>query len=282
MKKLIYLLVLLLFACNSNTGNPGKLVSVSILPQKYFVDQISGRQVKVNVLVPPGADPHEYSVLPSQMRALSHSKLWLQIGLLGFEEAWQNKIADVSKNLKLINCSQGIDLLTGNDEAEQHEAGADPHVWLSPDEAKVLARNTFAALKSAFPEDSVSFRKNYQRFLSGIDSLSVQVEQTLSGMKNRSFLIFHPTLGYFARQFHLEQIPIELEGKEPSPRHMKNLVDLAREKGIHTIFIQKEFNKENAVQLSHEINGAVVVIDPLNYNWKSEILQIAQKLAAQP
>lgn len=282
MKKLIYLLVLLLFACNSNTGNSGKLVSVSILPQKYFVDQISGRQVKVNVLVPPGADPHEYSVLPSQMRALSHSKLWLQIGLLGFEEAWQNKIADVSKNLKLINCSQGIDLLTGNDEAEQHEAGADPHVWLSPDEAKVLARNTFAALKSAFPEDSVSFRKNYQRFLSGIDSLSVQVEQTLSGMKNRSFLIFHPTLGYFARQFHLEQIPIELEGKEPSPRHMKNLVDLAREKGIHTIFIQKEFNKENAVQLSHEINGAVVVIDPLNYNWKSEILQIAQKLAAQP
>ena len=278
MKKFAYLLVLLLIACQPKPNGTDKLVTVSILPQKYFVDQISGGKVEVNVLVPPGADPHEYSVLPSQMRALSKSKLWLQIGLLGFEKAWENKIADVNKSLKLVNCSNGIALLADSDE---HGAGADPHIWLAPDEAKVMARNSFDAMKNAFPEDSASFRKNFERFISGIDSLSVQVEKILSGMKNRSFLIFHPTLGYFSRQYHLEQIPIELEGKEPSPRHMKELVDQAREKAIHAIFIQKEFNKENAVQLSREINGEVVTIDPLNYNWKKEIVQIAQKLAAQ-
>lgn len=282
MKKLIYLLVLLLFGCNSNTGNFGKLVTVSILPQKYFVDQISGGLVKVNVLVPPGADPHEYSVLPGQMRALAHSKVWLQIGLLGFEQAWENKIADVNKNLKLVNCSEGINLLADSDEGEEHGSGADPHTWLAPEDAKIVARNTFEALKNAFSEDSVSFRENYTRFVLEIDSVSIQVGNELSGVTNRSFLIFHPTLGYFARQFHLDQIPIELEGKEPSPRHMKNLVDLAREKRIHTIFIQKEFNKENAVQLSQEIGGEVVVIDPLNYDWKNEILQIAKKIATQP
>lgn len=281
MNKLVYLLALLLFACNPNSGKYGKLVSVSILPQKYFVDQISGGLVQVNVLVPPGADPHEYSVLPSQMRALSHSKVWLQVGLLGFEEAWESQIADINKNLKLVNCSKGVDLLADNDQGEEHGSGADPHIWLAPDDAKIVARNTFGALKNAFPEDSASFRKNYTRFVSGIDSLSVQVGQKLSGLKNRSFLIFHPTLGYFARQYHLDQIPIALEGKEPSPRHMKDLVDLAREKGIHTIFIQKEFDTENAVQLSREINGEVVVIDPLNYNWKNEMMQIAQKLASQ-
>ncbi len=282
MKKFAYLLVVLLIACQPRLKSTDKLVTVSILPQKYFVDQISGGKVGVNVLVPPGADPHEYSVLPSQMRALSHSKLWLQIGLLGFEKAWEDKLADVNKNLKLVNCSEGINLLADNAEAGEHDSGADPHTWLSPDEAKIMARNSFIAMKNAFPDDSASFRKNYEQFISGIDSLSVQVEKVLSGMKNRSFLIFHPTLGYFARQYHLEQIPIELEGKEPSPRHMKELVDLAREKGIHAIFIQKEFNRENAVQLSREISGEVVTIDPLNYNWKKEIVQIAQKLASQP
>lgn len=278
MKKFAYLFVVLLIACQPAQKSNKKLVTVSILPQKYFVDQVSGGQLEVNVLVPPGADPHEYSVLPSQMRALSKSKLWLQIGLLGFEKAWEGKIADVNKNLKLVNCSEGISLLAGSDE---HDGGADPHTWLAPEDVKIMARNTFDSMKNAFPEDSASFRKNYGRFLLAVDSLSAQVEQTLSGMKNRSFLIFHPTLGYFARQYHLEQIPIEFEGKEPSPRHMKELVDEAREKGIRAIFIQKEFNKENAVQLSREINGKVVTIDPLSYDWRKEILQIAQKLAAQ-
>lgn len=281
MKKLVYVLVLFLIACNSNTGNYGKLVSVSILPQKYFVDQISGGLVQVNVLVPPGASPHEYSVLPSQMRALSHSKVWLQIGMLGFEEAWKDKLAGSSKDLKLVNCSSGIDLLADNDKEEEHGSGADPHVWLAPADAKVVALNTFTALKSAFPEDSASFRKNYTRFVADIDSLSIDINQKLSGLTNRSFLIFHPTLGYFARQYQLEQIPLEFEGKEPSPRHMKEMVDLARAKGIHTVFIQKEFDTENALQLSREINGEMVVIDPLDYNWKNQIVQIAQKLASQ-
>lgn len=281
MKKFAYLFLLLLIACQPKPNDASKLVTVSILPQKYFVDQISGGKIGVNVLVPPGADPHEYSVLPSQMRALSHSKLWLQIGLLGFEEAWENKIADINKNLKLVNCSKGINLLDNKDEGDEHGSGADPHTWIAPDDVKIMARNTFEAMKTAFPEDSVLFRGNYTRFVSEIDSVSVEVGKELSGTKNRSFLIFHPTLGYFARQYHLEQIPIELEGKEPSPRHMKELVDLAREKAIHAVFIQKEFNRENAAQLSREINGEVVTIDPLNYDWKKEITQIAQKLASQ-
>lgn len=286
MKKLSYLLLIILIACQPKQKETANLVSVSILPQKYFVDQISGGLLQVNVLVPPGSSPHDYSVLPSQMKALSKSKVWLQVGLLSFEDVWKDKIAEINKNLLLVNCSEGIDPITGSDEHESegisehaHNDGFDPHIWLAPADAKILATNTFKALKSIFPEYETDFEINFNQLLSEIDSVSGQIENELDKMPNRSFLIFHPTLGYFARQFHLEQIPLELDGKEPSPRHMKEMVDIARAENLHVILIQKEFDTENAQQLSREIEGKVVVIDPLDYDWKKQMLEISRNIA---
>ena len=262
------------------------MVSVSILPQKYIVDQISGDLLQVNVLVPPGSSPHNYEVLPSQMKDLTKSKLWLQIGLLTFEDAWKEKMAEINEDLRIVNCSEGILPLAGDDHHEEghdhgHEGAFDPHVWLAPDEIKMVAQNTLEALKSGFPEKSNAFEKNYSRFILKVDSLSVQIEQKLAPLKNRNILIFHPALGYFARQFKLEQIPLELDGKEPSPKHMKDIVDLAHQQNIRVIFIQKEFDSENALQLSREIGGEVVIIDPLDYNWEKQMLDITEKIAAQ-
>ena len=287
MKKIAYLFLIILFACQPKPQETTNLVSVSILPQKYFVDQISGGDIEVNVLVPPGSSPHEYSILPSQMKALAKSKVWLQVGLLPFEMVWKDKIADLNKNLVLVNCSEGIEPIAGGDDhcedhsGHEHHDGFDPHIWLGPADAKILAKNTLIVLKSSFPEKSELFQTNFDRFILKIDSLSGKIENELSAMPNRSFLIFHPTLGYFARQFNLEQIPLELDGKEPSPKHMKNIVDIARQKNIRTILIQKEFDTENALQLSREIDGKVVVIDPLDYDWEKQILEISRSIADQ-
>lgn len=262
------------------------MVSVSILPQKYFVDQIAGGLVQVNVLVPPGSSPHNYEVLPSQMKDLSKSKMWLQIGLLTFEDAWKEKFAEINKDLTIVNCSEGIVPLAGNeceDEGDEHEhSGAyDPHIWLAPAEVKTISKNILNALKTGFPENAAIFEANYARFASKIDSISAQIEIKLLPIKNRDILIFHPALGYYARQFKLEQIPLELEGKEPSPKHMKEIVDQAREQNIHQVFIQKEFDSENALQLAREIGGKVVVIDPLEYNWEKQMFAITAKIADQ-
>lgn len=285
MKKLAYFILILLIACQPKQKESAELISVSILPQKYFVDQISGGLLQVNVLVPPGASPHDYSVLPSQMKSLSKSKMWLQVGFLSFEEVWNDKFTDPNQELPIVNCSEGIIPLAGSDEHEEthaghnHGTGLDPHIWLAPADAKILAKNTFTALKSGFPEHAEVFEKNFVKLNALMDSLSGEIEQELASMPNRSFLIFHPTLGYFARQFNLEQIPLELDGKEPSPRHMKDIVDVARLKNIHTILIQKEFDTENALQLSREIKGKVVVIDPLDYDWKKQIQEISRNIA---
>lgn len=288
MKKYLSILIFLLAACQQKPKNDQAMVSVSILPQKYFVNQIAGPLLQVNVLVPPGSSPHNYEILPSQMKDLAHSKAWLQTGLLTFEEALKEKLASVNKNVAMVNCSEGIHAIEGSECEEEghdhehaHHEAFDPHIWLAPAETKIMAQNTLKALKSAFPEHAEKFDANYSRFTSRIDSLAEVIDGKLSSLKNRHILIFHPALAYYARQFNLEQIALEMDGKEPSPRHMKEIVDLAHAQDIHVIFIQKEFDAAFARQLAKEIQGQVVVIDPLDYDWQKQMLDITEKIAAQ-
>jgi zinc transport system substrate-binding protein len=287
MKKYLYFLIFLITACQPKQKATDNTITVSILPQKYFVEQIAGDLLKVNVLVPPGSSYHNYTVLPSQMKDLSISKVWLQIGLLTFEEMMIDKLAGINKDLLVANCSEGIDAIAGvaceeegHDHDHAHHEAFDPHVWMAPAEAKILAKNTFLALKKSFPEHSAVFESNYDRFVTKVDSISEQITQKLAPLTNRHILIFHPALGYYARQFNMVQVSLESEGKEPSPKHMKNIVDQARAENIRVIFIQKEFDTENALQLSREIGGDVVTIDPLDYNWEQQILDITEKIAA--
>jgi zinc transport system substrate-binding protein len=288
MKNYIYLMVFVLFACQAKQKETATMVSVSILPQQYFVEQLAGDLLHINVLVPPGSSPHNYSVLPSQMKDLARSKVWLQIGLLTFEEAWKDKFAEINKDLSIVNCSEGIVPIAGteceeegHDHEHEHAEAFDPHSWLAPADVKIIAQNTLKALKTNFPEHATTFESNYFRFITKIDSLSAHIDRKLSPLANRHILIFHPALGYYARQFKLEQTPLELDGKEPSPKHMKTIVDLARSQNIKVIFIQKEFDAENALQLSREIGGEVMTIDPLDYDWEKQILDITEKIATQ-
>ena len=286
MRNYLYILILLLVACHPKPKDERKLVSVSILPQKYFVDQIAGNLLQVNVLVPPGSSPHNYEILPSQMKDLAKSKAWLQVGLLTFEAALKDKLADINKDLSIVNCSVGIVPIAGSESEEQgheqaHHDAYDPHVWLAPAESKIIAHNTLKALKDGFPEHASDFESNYARFITRIDSISKVIEQKLAPMRNRNILIFHPALAYYARQFGMKQVALELDGKDPSPRHMKDIVDLAHEQNIHVIFIQKEFDSAFALQLSREIDGKVIIIDPLDYNWEKQLMDITDKIAAQ-
>lgn len=286
MKRYLFLFLILFAACQTAKKEQPHTVTVSILPQKYFIGQIAGNLLQVNVLVPPGSNPHNYEILPSQMKELSKSKVWFQIGLLTFEDAWKEKMAGINKDLLIVNSSEGISPIAGSehehDGGDHHHAEAfDPHVWLAPAEVKTLAKHTLETLQKSYPEHASEFQKNYDAFIQKIDGLSAQIDQKLAPLKNRNILIFHPALAYFARQFKLEQIPLELDGKEPSPRHMKEIVDLAHQQNIRVIFIQKEFDTAFAQQMAHEINGEVLVIDPLDYNWEKQMLDITEKIAAQ-
>ncbi len=289
-KSLIFISSLILFiSCKqeqkSLDGTP--VVSVSILPQKYFIEQLAGELIDVNVLIPTGASPATYEPTVSQLSQLTRSNLYVSIGYLGFELSWMDKIRSVNPSMEVISMSDGIQLIRRSgheDEHEDHHAhehqhgGVDPHIWMSARNASILVSNTANALYRLLPEDSAQIADNLKKMLVRMDSLDQEIGQILSGSEGSSFLIYHPSLSYFARDYRLEQSSLEWEGKSPSPSHMKKLTDLGREQHISTIFIQMEFDKKNAEILSKEIGAEIVEINPLDYDWPGQMIRIASKL----
>ncbi len=283
MKRLLFLLLIVGAACSSPQKTKQNLITVSVLPQKYFVERIAGDLVEVQVLIPPGASPATYSLSPSQMKDLSDSQAWLRIGKIGFENTWYEKIEQGNPNLEFFDTSDSAKWIYGVEEVHGdhvHQHGVDPHIWMSPDEVVKIAELTFQALASLFPENAQAFEGNFEAFRSEIEALDRDLTAKFDRLENRKFLIFHPALTYFARDYNLVQVPMEVEGKEPSPKYMSELVKHSREDNIHVVFIQKEFDLENAQQMAIELDGEVVQIDPLSEQWETQIREIADKIVA--
>ena len=283
MKRLLFLLLIVGAACSSPQKTKQNLITVSVLPQKYFVEKIAGDLVEVQVLVPPGASPATYSLLPSQMKDLSDSRAWLRIGKIGFENAWHEKIQQSNPKLEIFDTSDSTQWIYGEEEVHGdhvHQHGVDPHNWMSPNEVVKIAELTFLALIDLFPEHAQAFDTNFKVFRSEIEQLDQELNVKFARLQNRKFLIFHPALTYFARDYSLVQVPMEVEGKEPSPKYMSELVKHSRKDRIRVVFIQKEFDLENAQQLAKELDGEVVQIDPLSEHWEAQIREIADKIVA--
>lgn len=266
--------ILSLQSCKEKTGNH-RMVTVSILPQKYLVERIAGDYLQVNVMVPPGMSPATCDLNTGQLKKLYDSDLCFTIGYLPFELTHLYPVLENQKNIRVINHSEGLKLLRGScshahSEGHQH-GGVDPHIWLSPAIARKMATTIYQVLAERYPEQQQQFRKNQDSLLADIDAVARQAEEVFQNNRQRIFLIYHPALTYFAADYGLEQVSIEDEGKEPNPAHLKKIIDLAREKNIHLIFIQNQFDVTNAESIAREINGRIIPIDPLAENWKEEM-----------
>lgn len=282
-----YFLTTLLLASCTDTPQKSqeKVVFTSILPLKYFADKIVGDHYKVEVLVPPGTGPETYSPTPKQMKMLSKADAFYGIGYLPFETDILKKISSINPNLKVFLVSKDIDLIRDTEEAHTdhvHLQGIDPHIWSSPKEAKVISKNICDGMETVDPSDHDYYANNLKNLLKEIDRVDSTLTGILSGSSEKKFIIFHPALGYMARDYGLEQLSIEFEGKTPSPKHMQELIGKARAGNVKLVFIQKEFDKRNAEIVACEIGGKAVPIDPLDYNWPDQTISIAEKLAGNP
>jgi zinc transport system substrate-binding protein len=270
---------------NKSTTTPKKpIISVSILPQKFFVEQIAGDFLQVNVILPPGSSPEDFEPTPRQIQSVSNSTFYFYIGHLGFEKAWVKKVLEVSPGVTFVSCSKGIDLLDDEcthieeSHAKSEMRGTDPHIWTSPENVKTISRTICGELTQAYPEKKALFEKNLGAFISRIDSLDNHIRLLLNDSIRTSFMIFHPALAYFARDYHLRQHTIEYDGKSPSTAHMKKMVDLARKEKINTIFIQSQFETSKAEAIAKEIKAKVVPVNNLGENWLSDMYDTAKKM----
>lgn len=278
-------LALFLTGCNfekQKSNNPGNILTVSILPQKTFVEKISGTDFKINVLIPPGASPATYTLLPSQLKDISNSAVWFRIGYIGFEYAWKEKISQTNPRMKVVNLADGLDLIKvehgeGNDDPD-HAEGIDPHIWLSPRLVKQMAKTILDELTLLKPEKSEEYKVNYLRFIKEIDLLDSEIKNMLSDYSGRKIIVFHPSLSYFARDYGLEQYALESGGKEPTPQQLAQVVDMARKENINVIYIQSEFDRDHATVFAEEIGGKIIQVSPLNPDWEQNLKTMAQIL----
>lgn len=277
---------IVLAACSTHSS-PGErpLAVVSILPQKSVVEAIAGEHFEVMVLVPEEGNHETYEPEARQLVNLSRALIYFENGLLGFEKSWLPGIAQSNPDMKIITLSEGIQLIQGHEIPHgdhTHEGGIDPHFWLSVSAVRTQAGHVATALKQLDPEHAPDYEKNYHQYMTHLDSLDQELQKILQGVSGSSFMILHPSLGYFARDYNLEQIAIEYEGKEPGLAYLRSLVDVAREKNIRTLFVSSQFSSKSAEVIARQINAELKPFNPTALNWEQSLLEVARDLAAAP
>lgn len=253
------------------------VVGVSILPQKEFVQSIGGEHVETIVLIPPGASPATYSPTTSQMVDIVNADLYFKVGTpLPFEETYLSTLIALNPKMTVIDCSAGINL-TNND----------PHIWNSPENAILMCRTIAAGLSEADPVHADDYQRNLIQYTTKLAELDTTLKTILSAEEHaenaqntdkRSFIVFHPAWGYFADHYNLLQVPVEVDGKEPSAKELAELIDFARAENITTIFTDPQMSSKSAGVIAQQIGGMIVYADPLAEDYCSNLMKMAETI----
>jgi len=256
-------------------------VTVSIPPQKYFAERIGGDRIAVTVLTPPGADPHTYEPKPRDLVGLAGSDLYFTIGGR-FEDVWLGRLKSLNPSVRIVpthNAVKRIPMAAHGDDDHGHadeDGGLDPPIWLSPPDAMLLCHAMFLALVEADPGGTAVYRTGYLALAADISRLDADLAVMFAGVGDRrSFMVFHPAWGYFARAYGLDQISVEMEGKEPKPADLARLIDTAKGKKVSAVFVQPQTSQKSAQTVADAIRGTVVMVDPLAENWLENLRRVA-------
>lgn len=270
----------------------GPTILVTIPPQKYFVDQITQGQIPVTIMVQPGANPHVYEPKPRQMQDLAHADLYFALGH-SFDAVWMERFQNINPQLTIVHTQKGItkipmDQLTIKSQnnnthraahAEEHHF-LDPHIWLDPALVKIQAQHICQALVQEDPGQAQEYKKNLIRFEQELDALDQELRTILASVpqEQRKFLVFHPSWGYFARAYGWQQLAIEVQGQEPGPQDLAQIITQAQDLGLKIIFVQPQFADKTAEVIAREIGATLVYLDPLAKNWAQSLRDTAQAL----
>lgn len=281
MKKILGLLLvtlsLLSVGCTSSSTTDKPILSVSLLPQKYFLEQIVGDLAEVHVLVPYGNNPEYYDPVPRDIAKLQDSRSFFAIGTLPFEQQWIRALPD---SVEVINLAERLphDLIFEHDGEHAHtHIHGDPHYWTSLVGGKAMAEAILAATIELFPENEAILRDNYERnIIPKFDEVKTLAEEVFGDSDSCAFVIYHPSLSLFASEWGLTQLVIEENGLEPTPRHLVQLIEKAREMDTRAVLIQEEFDTKNAENIARELGIEPLTIQPLAEDWVSEMKRLIE------
>lgn len=270
-------------------------VIVSIPPQAEFVEKVGGDKVIVTVMVPPGANPHTYEPSPVQLEEVSRAQIYAKVGSgIEFELVWMDKIININEKMLVVDSSGGVKFFAVTyengvpvdyneyDKGSMDESklkGIDPHIWLSPLNAKIMSENIYEGLVQVDSENQEYYKKNLDNYLAELDILDEEISKMFSEKENKVIMVFHPTWTYFALDYGIKQMTIEEEGKEPTAEGIKDLIDKARKYNIKVIFASPEFSTKSAEAIAKEIGGSVKLVSSLKKNYMKNMKEVARAFA---
>jgi len=256
-------------------GSKDKIeVIVSVGPQMEFVKAVGGDKVEVTLMVPPGADPHTYEPLPDQLNHVSNAQMYVEVGTpIEFELNYMDKLKKMNPNMLVVNSSSGVDLIPNTAENENN---SDPHVWVSPKNAKIMVENIYQGLVQIDPNNTGYYTTNRNNYTEQLDELDANITKSLEGKENSQIIVYHPAWAYFCKDYHLQQIPIESGGKEPTSQEIADVIEFARKNDVKVIFIEPQYSPKSAEVIASEINGKVLIIDDLAQNYIENLKNVTE------
>ena len=275
---ILFLIAATLSFSDAHAGEDKINIFVSILPQKYFAERIAGDRINVHVMVGPGRNPVTYEPTPRQMVALQHSRLFFRIGV-PFETVWIKQIAELNPNIEIIDCCEEIKKLYLPEFDHSHDL-LDPHTWTSPSNAKLIASRIKNALVETDPSLAADYEVNYLKLIADLEQLDSDISKLLGTLKHRLMVVSHPSWGYFAKDYDLEQISIEQAGTEIRAKTLGRLIERLKQTSTRFVFVQKQFNTDGAYVLAGAIGAEVVELDPLAEDYINNLMQVTRAIAA--
>ncbi|MFA6371527.1 MAG: zinc ABC transporter substrate-binding protein [Methanothrix sp.] len=250
----------------------GKIkVAATIAPLGDFVRAVGGEKVEITVVVPPGAEPHTFEPTPSLMMDVTKADLYVMNGA-GLE-FWMDKLLQANKMMVVVDSSQGIALL------QESEGEIEPHVWISLRNAAMQVNNICSGLIAVDPANRDYYIKNRDDYLQKLQSLDEELNRTFAGKESRIFIVHHPAWTYFARDYNLRQVPLMENEKEPGPKYLGEVIELARKNNITTVFVEPEYNPKTAEVIAREMNASIVTLDPLAKNYLENLAYAGREIA---
>lgn len=294
----VILLMAILIGCSSRESSSTKpMIIVSIQPLQYFVDKIGGDAIQTGVLMPPSASHESYDPTPAQLAGIAKAMAYVTTGNTGMDNQWVPTFKEQNPEISIIDLSEGLNLIAGscnhhdeegtgevgheseNHEDHHHAEGADPHFWISPSRALLMADRIYTMLAGFMPEKKELFQRNLEILKLEIQSIDTIARVAFAPHVGKSFMIFHPALTYLADDYGLHQISIEQEGKEPGAEGLRKVIDLARKEKIGVILVQNQFDTNNAKTIAKETGAKIKAIDPMMYDWVKSMNYLIEALS---
>lgn len=251
------------------------VVYTSVYPIYDFTKKIAGGRVRVEMLVPPGAEPHGWEPSAKAISKIEQSQIFLYNGL-GLD-LWAEKIAD-SLSEESVKCMAVAEVETiqamvfskdisqgEKQQEESHHGDYDPHVWLDPTIAEEMARSIMDVFVEVDSKNENYYQENFTIFQDQLKELDQSYQEELSKVKKKNFIVSHAAFGYMAKRYGLKQIAILglAPQAEPSPAKLVELTSLIREYDLHTIFFERLSSPKAANVLAKETGIKVEELNPI-------------------